>query len=168
MVYTFTTHNEGEMNGFTTAHPYYFVEGQKKVKEWILGLKVTDELFCSGVLPRGVDHIKGQSYDTVFKKVKYKFEYFNDMEVSELIDKHLDALLIEVTSIKDSLEHDRATRCTHDGKKSSSTPKTIELRKSDDDASKTRTKLMEERDAALDEVAALRKELKKYTNDDDL
>jgi len=29
------------------------------------------------------------------------------MERSELIDKHLDALLLEVTTLKDKLEHDR-------------------------------------------------------------
>jgi len=66
------------MNGFTTAHPYYFVEGQKKVKQWILGLKVTDELFRSGVVPRGVDNLKGQSFGTVFKLLKNKFEYVGE------------------------------------------------------------------------------------------
>jgi len=99
----FTTLDEARLTDFATYHPYYFIEVQEKVKQWIMGLKVADDLFSSGVVPAG--KMKGQAFDTVFKKMKYHYEYFNDMESSEFIGEHLDALLVEVSLIKDKLEH---------------------------------------------------------------
>ena len=86
-------------------------------------MKVTDELFRSGVVPKEVDNRKGQSFDTVFKMLKNKYEYFDDMEGSEVIDEHLDALLIEISLLKEKLEHDRESmqQLNNSGGKTSTT-----------------------------------------------
>ena len=77
LVYTYTTHDEGRLGDFAGAHPYYFVEVKGKVKGWILGMKVTDELFSSGIVPKGVDKLKGQSFDAAFKIIKNNYAYLS-------------------------------------------------------------------------------------------
>ena len=164
LVFTFTTYDEAKLNEFVTVHPYYFVEVQKKVKQWILGLKVTDELFRSGVVPKGVDILKGQSFDTVFKKLKYKFEYFNDMEGSELIDEHLDALLLEVAAIKNKLKHDKESMQLKKSEEKTSTttsPKQPNPQNLLMEAIADKVAAIKEKDAALIAIASLRTENKK-------
>ena len=101
--YTYTTHDEARLYAFATAHPYYYFEVNNEVKKWVLNMKVTDELFKEGVVPRGVDNLKGQSFATAFAIIKRKYSYFNDPEGNELIGKHLDALLIEVENLNEEM-----------------------------------------------------------------
>ena len=94
-------------------HPYYFAEKQEDVKRWVLNLKVTDKLFAGGVVPKGVDNLKGQRFEVAFKKIKDHYKYYRDVEGDEQIRAHLDALLVEVNNLKEGIESQRSNRKTH-------------------------------------------------------
>jgi len=102
--YTYTTHDEARLYAFATAHPYYYFEVNNEVKKWVLNMKVTDELFKEGVVPRGTYSLKGQTFATAFAIIKRKYSYFNDPEGNELIGKHLDSLLIEVENLNEEMQ----------------------------------------------------------------
>ena len=143
---TFTTHDEVRLYVFTFVHPYYFEEAKEKVKQCILGLKVTDDLFSSGVVPKGCYGLKGQAFKSAFKRVKYHYEYFNDMEGSELINDHLDALLVEVCAIMDKLEHERENNQQKKAKTATTMPPPAKIQYNDKDATiREQRKLIETR-----------------------
>ena len=68
-------------------------------------MKVTDELFSSGILPKGVVKLKGQSLDAAFKIIKNKYAYFNDKEGDELINTHLGTEIRTEIRIKRRKKH---------------------------------------------------------------
>jgi len=102
--YTYSTPDELRLQVIATAHPYYYFEVQHEVKKWVLNMKVTDELFKEGVVPRGTYSLKGQTFATAFAIIKRKYSYFNDPEGNELIGKHLDSLLIEVENLNEEMQ----------------------------------------------------------------
>jgi len=109
LCYTYSTHDEAKLAQFSFSHPYFFSDFQDEVKQWMLNLKVTDELFKGGDVPRGVGNLKGQSFATAFAKIKCNYSYFNDKEGDELICKHLDALLIKVENLKEGIQRNRTS-----------------------------------------------------------
>ena len=107
---TFTTHDEMRLALFTYAHPYYYAEKKDDVKKWMLGMRVTDELFQGGVAPKGAHQVRGQPFETVFSKIKKRYEYFNDKEGDAAISSHLDALLIEINNLRLLMDTARTNR----------------------------------------------------------
>jgi len=97
--HTYNTRDEARMDNFAAGHPYYLTESKAKVREWLLGLRSSDDLFSSGtVVPNGVDRFKGQQWSTVFTRVKYHFAYFKDDGANRLITTHIGNLLGEIES----------------------------------------------------------------------
>jgi len=138
--YTYTTHDEGKLSDVVIAHPYYFVEAKEKVKQWILGMKVTDELFSSGIVPKGVEKSKGKASERPSKSSstatrtsmtrratsssthRMAFGIQNKSKIDSLLNMkktffmklvlitHVNKLLLDVAELKERLEQKRESK----------------------------------------------------------
>jgi hypothetical protein len=157
--------DEQRVHTWLSIHPSYM--NKVKVKAWLLGLKLNDELFKDKEkkLPKGCGSKAGHSFSSLFRKSLERYAFFGDEEGLAEIKTHLESLEAEIDArevkkngekeedmreIEEETEVGRLERLLEEEKKGRQKEKTLRERAEEEVA--TRDAIIEEKDAIIAEM----------------